>query len=165
MSRDTSEWSRRAVIALAGAVAATGPGAASAQDVGRGNAKVVDGVLAYLGVVPAEIVRGFPRGHPEGAMHGGVPRGRHLCHLVLALFDAITGERIEANRVSVAVAGIGHVGMTRLDLDPMTIADTVTWGAFVRLPGRGLYDLTFSVWVADRTAAIVLPFRYAHPAG
>ena len=35
------------------------------------------GLTAYLGVVPAEIVKGHPPDHPEGTMHGGPPRGAH----------------------------------------------------------------------------------------
>lgn len=97
-------------------------------------------------------------------MHGGVPEGRHQYHLVLALFDAASGARIETARVSVEVTGLGHIGSTRLDLEPMKIADTVTWGTFVELPGRDSYDLSFTVVLPGRAKAIVLPFSYAHSA-
>ena len=35
--------------------------------------KTAGGLAVYLGVVPAEIVKGHPPGHTEGAMHGGPP--------------------------------------------------------------------------------------------
>lgn len=163
MSAETSGWSRRAAMAVscAGIAAVAMHGAVSAQDAGEGNSMIVDGVLAYLGVLPAEIVRGHPRYHPEGAMHGGAPGGRNQYHLVLALFDAVSGSRIETAQVSVTVMGLGHTGGTQLDVEPMTIADTVTWGTFVRLTGRELYDLSFAVLLPGRTEAIVFPFRYA----
>jgi hypothetical protein len=163
---DASGLSRRAAmsVSLAGIVAVATTGPASSQSAFDGNSMVVDGVLAYLGVLPAAIVRGHPLSHPEGTMHGGAPDGRHQYHLVLALFDATSGGRIEAARVSVNIAGLGHIGGTRLDLDPMAIADTLTWGTFVRLPGRDIYDLTFAVLLSGRTDAIVFPFRYAHSA-
>lgn len=156
--------SRRTALALAGA-AVTMPRAASAQGTVEANSMVLDGVLAYLGVLPAAIVRGHPGSHPEGTMHGGVPEGRHQYHLVLALFDAASGARIETARVSVEIMGLGHIGRTRLDLDPMMIADTVTWGTFVELPGRDSYQIIFDVVLPDRAKAIRFPFAYAHASG
>lgn len=156
--------SRRTALALAGA-AVTLPRAASAQGAVDANSMVLDGVLAYLGVLPAAMVRGHPGSHPEGTMHGGVPEGRHQYHLVLALFDAASGERIETARVSVEIMGLGHIGGTRLDLEPMMIADTVTWGTFVELPGRDSYAISFSVVLPGRAKAILFPFSYAHSAG
>ena len=47
-------------------------GAAMAND---NLTKVVDGVTIYIGILPAEMIRGYPKEGPEGAMHGGVPRG------------------------------------------------------------------------------------------
>ena len=166
MHGQISGLSRRAAMAMAcgGAIAVAVSGAVTAQGAGDGSSMIVDGVLAYLGVMPAAIVQGHPRSHPEGAMHGGAPEGRHQYHLVLALFDAASGNRIETAQVSVTVMGLGHSGGTRADLDPMTIAGTVTWGAFVRLPGRDLYDLTFEVLLPGSKQTIVFPFRYAHSA-
>ena len=47
--------------------------------------QVVDGVAIYFGVMPAELVRGHPREHPESGMHGDPPVGES--HLLVALFD------------------------------------------------------------------------------
>ena len=44
----------------------------------------------------------------------------------------------------------------------MTIANTVTWGTFVELPGKDLYEMTFEVRTEGRKDAVVFPFRYAH---
>ncbi len=164
MTTTTSHPSRRAALALAIAAVAA-PRAATAQGTVDENSMVVDGVLAYLGVLPAAIVRGHPRSHPEGAMHGGVPDGRHQYHLVLALFDAASGTRIETAQVSANVMGLGHTGGTRLDLDAMTIADTVSWGTFIELPGRDSYQLSFDVILPGRAKAIVFPFTYTHSGG
>lgn len=56
------------LIALLASLAAIPAVSAAATASERG---VVDGVAVYLGIVPAEIVRGHPREHPEGEMHGG----------------------------------------------------------------------------------------------
>jgi hypothetical protein len=42
---------------------------AAAQDT---EYKTVDGLAVYLGVVPAQIVKGHPREHSEQTMHGAV---------------------------------------------------------------------------------------------
>jgi hypothetical protein len=155
------QLSRRSLLALscAGIAALALPGTASAQDAAA-NSIVVDGVLAYLGVLPAAIIRGHPSSHSEGTMHGGVPEGRHQYHLVLALFDAATGARIEAARVSVKLMELGHIGKTRLNLEPMLIAGTVTWGAFAELPSRQALELSFDVILPGRAKGIVFPFIY-----
>ncbi len=156
--------SRRAATLslLSGAALAALPGPLRAQGGAEDNTLTADGILAYLGVLPAAIVRGHPRSHPEGAMHGGSPDGRHQYHVILALFDAASGDRIETAQVALTIMGLGHTGGTRLDLEPMTIADTVTWGTFVELPGRDLYEMTFEVRTEGRKDAVVFPFRYAH---
>jgi hypothetical protein len=149
-------------LLLSGAALAALPTRLQAQGAADGNTLTVDGILAYLGVLPAAIVRGHPRSHPEGAMHGGVPDGRHQYHVILALFDAASGDRIETALVALTVMGLGHTGGTRLELEPMAIADTVTWGTFVELPGRDAYEMTFEVRIEGRKDAVVFPFRYAH---
>ena len=144
-----------AASAVAGAAVASGPQGEAAQ---AGGSQVVDGVLAYLGVLPAAIVRGHPASHPEGAMHGGPTEGRHAFHLVLALFDAASGARIEEAEVGVNIMGVGHIPADTIALDPMKIAGTVTWGAFVELPGRDQYRLDFSV--ATMTPKRSLTFHF-----
>lgn len=158
--------SRRSVLAAscAGIAALALPRTASAQGAVDANSIVVDGVLAYLGVLPAAIVQGHPRSHPEGAMHGGLPAGRLQYHLVLALFDDATGARIEAAQVSINIMEPGHIGKTRLDLEPMTIAGSVTWGTFAELPGRQPLELSFEVALPGRMKSVVFPFSYT-PSG
>jgi hypothetical protein len=164
MSKVGPIFSRRAAIVTPSAwmLMAFMSSATSAQDNGVGNSMVVEGVLAYLGVLPAAVVRGHPESHAEGSMHGGVPEGQHQYHIVLALFDAASGKRIESAQVSVSIMGLGHVGGNSLNLDPMTIANSVTWGTFVKLPGADLYDLKFKVLLPARKTAISFSFRYSH---
>ena len=55
-----------AAIVAGSAVAVSGAAVQAADDYTRS----ADGLTAYLGVMPAEIVKGHPPGHPEQAMHG-----------------------------------------------------------------------------------------------
>jgi hypothetical protein len=79
--------SRRIIAALLGAFYITfgSSGAANAADTDQ--SKTAGGVTVYLGVVPAEIVKGLPTaGTTERPMHSGIPKGRHEYHLVAAVF-------------------------------------------------------------------------------
>ena len=62
-----------------------------------GLSQTVNDVTIYLGVMPSEIVRG----HPESSLHGS-PKGSDLRHVVVALFDAKTTDRITDAKVSAA---------------------------------------------------------------
>lgn len=128
------------------------------------NYKVVEDVAAYLGVVPAEIVRGHPINHPEPGMHGGPPAGSHPYHIVVALFDEPSGQRIEDAEVTAHVSGLGHVGGTRIALEPMLIADVVTYGGFVTLPGTDRYTIDLVVSRPGQVATTKISFSYEHVA-
>lgn len=49
---------------------------------------------SFFGIIPAEIVRGHASDHEERKMHGGVPLGKGVHHLVIAVFDSKTQARI-----------------------------------------------------------------------
>lgn len=150
-----------AVAVLAGVLMVPG-GSASASV--EESYQTRDGVAAYLGVLPAQAVLGHPPRDPERRMHGGPPSGPHDYHLVVTLFDGATGARIGNAQVTAAVSGLGHVGKTRLRLDPMTIADTVTYGGYVTLPGRDRYVIEIEVVRAGQATPVRLEFVYRHGA-
>lgn len=126
------------------------------------NFKTVAGISVYIGLMPAEIVKGHPAGHTEAQMHGGPPSGPHAYHLVVALFDEATGNRIENARVGATVSGLGHIGQTNVPLEPMLIADTVTYGAFIDLRGLERFDIALTIKVTDRPEAVRVDFADEH---
>lgn len=133
--------------------------ASAAQAVDTGQTKSVDGLTVYFGVIPAEIIRGHPPGHPERSAHGGPPSGRHSYHVIVAIFDAATGARVTDAKVSAQVASLGLSGPTR-ELEPMTIADTVTYGNYFTLPSRGPYRILIEIARAQRVTKMT--FDYDH---
>ena len=92
-----------------------------------------------------------------------MPSGAHEYHLIVAIFDTATGARIENADVTATVLGLGHVGGRSFDLEPMTIAGTVTYGQFVPLPGEDIYDIAIDISVADRNSRVRADFSYQHP--
>lgn len=125
------------------------------------NSQVVDGVAIYLGVMPAQIVQGHPKGHPEAAMHGGVPRGNHRDHVVVALFDDATGRRIEAAQVTAVVMELG-LGAERKTLDPMRIADSVTYGNYFDMPENDIYHIQVQIRLPGHTQPVEATFTHRH---
>jgi hypothetical protein len=123
--------------------------------------KTAGGVTVYLGVVPAEIVKGLAAGATgERRMHGRVPKGPHEYHLVAAVFDAGTGARVSDASVTAEVSGLGLSG-SKKKLGPMQIAGTTTYGGFVNLPGLDIYTVKLTVERSAATPA-VLQFKYDH---
>jgi hypothetical protein len=122
---------------------------------------IAGGLTAYLGVVPAEIVKGHPSSHSEGTMHDGVPRGAHEYHFVVALFDTASGARIFDASVKARISGLGLSGSEKV-LEPMAIADTTTYGGFFELPGADLYTVRVTIKRPSSQELIVLEFRYDH---
>lgn len=124
--------------------------------------KTAGGLTAYLGVMPGELVRGPGPHSAERPMHGRTPRGQHDFHLVVALFDANTGARISDATVTANVSGLGLSG-TQQALEPMKIADTITYGTFVNL-SRDIYTIKLTV---QRPGAqpVALNFKYDHRRG
>lgn len=108
------------------------------------------------------MVGGHPPGHPEAAMHGGVPRGQHQFHLLVALFDAGSGERITGAQVEAEVAEIGFTG-TRRRLEPMAIAGTETYGGYFELDGDNPFRIALEIRRPDAERVIRAEFEYRHP--
>lgn len=98
-----------------------------------------EGLLMYWGVVPAAVVS---QQHALAELHGGPPSGDgRLHHLVVALFDAKTGERLDNAVVRAQLREIGVVEETPKYLLPMRINDVMTYGALFRTVRDGPYGL------------------------
>ena len=123
--------------------------------------KIADGLAVYLGVIPAEMITGHPKGHAEAVMHGGVPSGRHVHHVMVAVFDSATAQRITDAAVTANAAGLGLAG-TEKTLESMTIADAVTYGAYFDLPGRDRYRIRIEITRPGTARTVTVEFEYDH---
>lgn len=120
--------------------------------------RVVDGVVVYFGILPAELVRGHPPAHPESGMHGGVPVGEN--HLTVALFEDKTGARIVRADVTAAITGPDRFKVTK-KLDPMTIAGSATYGNYFSMPGPGPYRIVIRIRLPDAGRDVEAVFTWA----
>lgn len=123
--------------------------------------KVVDGIGIYLGVMPTDLIADHPLEHTEGAMHGGVPLGEHHHHVMVALFEIKTGERITDAEVKANVREVGLAGQVK-KLEPMTIAGALTYGNYFELRYRRRYLISVQVRRPGSPKVIEARFEYYH---
>jgi hypothetical protein len=73
-------------------------------------------------------------------MHGGAPAGRDRQHIVIAVFDASTGARIDDAQVTARVAEPG-LSIVEKRLEPMPIAGAMSYGNYFAMPAKGTYRI------------------------
>ena len=142
------------------------PGARSTTDVAAAAAAKTDakhvtvgGIEIYLGLVPAETLRAYPKESVEGSMHGGVPRGAGYYHANVSLFDSTSKAPITDARVEIQIE---QPGLTRESktLAPMTINNAASYGNYLRMRGKGDYLITVRVRKLGSAAAIEAKFQH-----
>lgn len=136
-------------------------GQASAQGADAGQYRSAGGLAVYIGLMPASLVKGHASAQAERRMHGGARGGRHEYHLVAAVFDEGSGARISDARVSARIAGLGLAGgWTRLE--PMQIAGTTTYGAFVTFRGADRYTIHLEIDRGGSGSPVRMRFPFEH---
>jgi len=135
------------------------PNAATAAD--SESYKTVDGLSVYLGVVPASMIQGHETGHTETTMHDGVPSGEHAYHVMVAVFDAESGVRIDDAVVEAEVTPLG-LAAVRKPLDVMVIAGATTYGNYFTMRGDGRYRISVSISRPGAAVPVTVEFTYEH---
>lgn len=94
----------------------------------------VSGTEVYIGVIPAEIIDGYP------TLHGRKPGNHHRYHVLIALFDSASGERIAHAEVRARVSLLGTVNLEK-ELEPMHSPEMVSYGNFFKMAHPGQYRI------------------------
>jgi hypothetical protein len=116
--------------------------AAAAPAAERDYRQIVDGVAVYFGIVPAQLTRGHPPQRPEGEMHGGAPAGEN--HLVVALFNAQSGQRVAGAEISATITGPDRFKAEK-KLEPMVVAGAASYGNYFSMTGPGPYRIALRI--------------------
>lgn len=98
----------------------------------------VDGMDAYLGVIPAQITRSQ---HPK--MQGGIGGEEHQYHILIALFDSGSGEGISDAKVKATVAQLGMTGDTGA-LEPMP-TEFLSYGNYFSMHKADYYRIKVEI--------------------
>ena len=120
------------------------------------------GLTVYFGVVPAAIAEGIARPRGERNMHGPQPTAAHSHHLIVPIFNSGTGERVTDATVTAKITQPGFEPPEK-PLEPMKIADTVTYGNFFDLSRPGVYRIRLSVSRTGAARPIMIDLLYDHP--
>ena len=119
-------------------------GAARAADLNPEQPIQFDGLEIFFGFIPAEILRGHPRAHEEQTMHGGVPRGKGVHHLLVSVFAAKTRERMTNAVITGTVTRAGMATQSQ-KLEAMAFGGAVSYGNYFAMPEQGPYEIVVSV--------------------
>ncbi len=122
----------------------------------------LDGLELFFGLIPAEILRGHPLEHEEQTMHGGVPRGKWVHHLIISVFDARTRARITDAAVTGSVTEVGRATQNR-KLEAMSFGGTGSYGNYFAMPNQGPYEIVVNVRRPGNGKAATARFQYWHP--
>lgn len=151
-------WLAGAAALIAVGIAGSHPTPATAQSE---HYRTVEGLRVYLGVLPAAMTHGQLKTAAGPPLHGGAPRGEHVYHVTVAVFDAASGQRRSDLDVRARVSGVGLSGPEKA-LQPMTLADTVTFGNYFILPGNDTYRIRVEIRQPGKAEPATTDFTYEH---
>ncbi len=157
--RVSASWMRAHFLWIAALVMLSGFSSAYAEVPGQPIRK--DGLTIYYGVLPAEMVAQQEHGAGKH-MQSTYAAGGDTHHLVVAIFEEQTGKRLSDASVRARVEPLGGASQEKL-LEPMKIADTVTFGNFFRMEG----DMPYVIHLRIRRnqggpsdVEVALPYRH-----
>ena len=121
---------------------------------------VVGGTTVYFGVVSGDAIRSHPKEYPQ-KVYGVPPIGPAQYYVTVALFDTPSGQRIEDAVVKARVATTAGSGPEKT-LQPITIANSRSYGNYFAMGGAGPYKVTVQVKRPGAPDAIQAQFEYTH---
>lgn len=115
----------------------------------------VGGLEIYLGVLPAQMVQG------HDAEHGGKKAQRGSHHIVVAIFDGASKQRLEKAEVSARVGELGLSTETK-HLDPMLVAGAASYGNYFAMREGALYRIAIQIARPGEHEPVSAIFEYKH---
>ena len=122
---------------------------------------VVDGTTVYFGVVSANVIRDHPKEYPQ-SVYGVVPFEPAQYYVTVALFDAPNGKRIDDAMVKARVSTATGTGPEKT-LQPITIANSRSYGNYFTMGSTGPYKIAVSVRRPSASNVIQAQFEYTRP--
>ena len=119
----------------------------------------LDRMELFFGLIPAEILRGHPSDHEERSMHGGVPRGKGVHHLIVSVFDAKTRTRITDAVITGSVTEVGMATQNQ-KLEVMSFGGNVSYGNYFAMSNPGPYEIVVNVRRPGNLKTATARFQY-----
>ncbi|MDP6388917.1 MAG: hypothetical protein QF654_03375 [Alphaproteobacteria bacterium] len=146
-------------ILLAGFLIAI-PATALSDHLGR--SQVIGGMTVHLGLMPVGALRGDPNAYPAHD-RTKLPPGADMHHVMLALFDNKTGERITDAAVTASVAPLAFSGLWK-PLGPTSVDGKITYCNYFRISPKDMYVIKADIRLpgsttVHRTEFVLKPHR------
>ncbi len=120
--------------------------------------QLADGVLVYLGVMPTATMLEHKADYPGHFPNERVPTGKNVHHVMLALFDNLSGERITDADVDARISPLRLVGPKK-HFHTMTEAGAPTYCAYFTLSPRDRYVIHVTVSRPQMTELVEAEFE------
>lgn len=133
------------------------PAASTAGHLDR--SATVGGVVIHVGIIPAKVLLQDAEHYGEHNLQCKPSRARHSHHVLVALFDASSGERITDAEVNARISPLGLVG-PRKHLHQVSIADAVTYCNYFNMSPTDTYVITVEIRRPGAPDVIKATFEY-----
>jgi hypothetical protein len=120
--------------------------------------KIVSGVEFFLGFMPAEALRKFPRDSVERTMHGGIPSGPGYYHVNVSLLDAKNQMPINDANVEIRIEQPGLTSTSKT-LEAMAVG-AASYGNYVKLQKKTSYLISVRVQRPGSTRTVEAKFDH-----
>ncbi len=125
------------------------------------NVVVVGSTTIYFGVMSAAAIRDHPKEYPA-SVYGVAPLGPDQYYVTVSLLDADSGKRIVDALVMARISTATGAG-PETKLDPVTIANSETYGNYFAMAGPGSYTISLHIRRPGVADEIQAHFEYTHP--
>ncbi|GIT99086.1 hypothetical protein [Sulfurovum sp. TSL1] len=117
----------------------------------------VDGLSVYFGVIPAQLIVGHGNMHRTTDMI----HGKHTYHILVALFDNKSGERITDAKIKATVIPLGMKGLSK-KLESM-YGDLISYGNYFTLSEVTPYIIKVEIRRAENGVKSIAEFTFTRP--
>ena len=117
--------------------------------------QVVDGMSIYLGVLPTQLIK------DHSDMHGGAADKEHTYHILIAIFDSKSDQRIRNVKVKATAIPLGMKGKTK-NLEPMH-GNLRSYGNYFTLSKTTPYTINIEIIRPENKSKSVAKFIFNRP--
>jgi len=117
------------------------------------------GLDVYLAVMPAEMIGGHQKDHPESQMHQENRLDTTAqFHISVGVIEEKSGYRVEDLLISARIITNNYRGPSKL-LENMMMSGKHSYGNYFLIPGSGAYQVEVKIQHKNREDALIVTFE------
>lgn len=124
------------------------------------------GMEIYYGIIPAKIVLDRPDAELDRRAHGGVPAWGEQYHVIIALFEQTSGNRVLDAQVKATVFDAREPNKRlpgpQKQLEPMQVAGGMSYGNYFNMPAPGPYRIELEIQRQGTAEIVKAALEYRH---